>query len=286
MTAQNSHRAVSLVGEIDQLVTLPTIYFEIRRIIESPSSSIIDAAKAISMDVALTAKLLRIVNSPVYAQSRPVETVTRAVSMLGMNQIHDLCLAASLASAFSNIQPSLMDVERFWRDSLRRANCSRSLAKECGILDRERLFILGLLCDIGHLVMYLSIPEATSKLLLLRETSIEPLHLIEQRHLECDYAQVGAALLRRWGLPASLSLPVETHTNPRPGQAHALEAALLNLVVGAMHARAVKAEISTLTSVHAWEITGLTPEQVVQTLENGLTDMDPLVALFTEKQVA
>jgi HD-like signal output (HDOD) protein len=237
-------RADLLVKEVEQLLTLPSTYIEIRRVIDSPESGIIDAAKVIAMDAALTARLLRIVNSPMYAQTRPVETVTRAVSMLGMNQVHDLCLAVSLASCFERIHPELMDMEQYWHDSLTRAIAARALASHCGIYNRERLFVLGLLSDIGHMVMYMRIPDAAAKLVRIRETGDEPMHVIERRHLECDYAEVGGALLRRWRLPASIYLPIEQQSDPRHGQDHEVESAILHVVEAGMRIRTVKRDAS------------------------------------------
>jgi HD-like signal output (HDOD) protein len=277
-----ANRAEALVNEVEQLITLPTIYLELRRVIDAPESGIIDVAKVISMDAALTARLLRIVNSPAFAQSRPVETVTRAVSMLGMNQIHDLSLAACLASTFADIQPELMDVERFWHDSLARAVAARELARQCGILDRERLFVLGLLCDIGHMVMYMRIPEATAKLFRLRQASTEPMHVIEQRHLDCDYAQVGAALLRHWRLPDGIVLPIAQHTQPDSAQRHAVESALLHLVEAGLRTHSEKIDIDRLSHAAAWSITGLSREAVAQAITEADVSTDAMTGMFSE----
>ena len=174
------NRAQALVNGVDQLVTLPSIYFEIRRIIESPNSTIGDVAGAIATDPALSAKLLRIVNSPLYAQARSVETINRAIAMLGMVQVHDLTLTATLATSFARIPTGMMDMQRFWRDSVLRATLMKALALQSGIRERERSFLQGLLGDIGHLVMYLRIPDSSAAALYLTEATGEPLWRIEQ----------------------------------------------------------------------------------------------------------
>ncbi|MBK6744799.1 MAG: HDOD domain-containing protein [Hydrogenophilales bacterium] len=280
MGEPTSYRVEALVNEVDQLLTLPAIYVQIKSILDSPDSSIIEIAKAISMDVALTAKLLRIVNSPIYAQSRPVETVTRAVSMLGINQIHDLCLACCLADTFAHTHPSLMDVERFWRESLQRAISARDLARKCGILNGERLFVLGLLSDIGHMVMFMRIPEMAAKLFLLKQSSTEPIHLIERRHLDFDFAQVSGALLRRWRLPSGIYLPIEQHSAPRAGQSHAIESALLHLVSGAIQAHDTGTEVQGMTTSEAWEIVGLPPEDIIESLAASLDSANAMRPIF------
>jgi HD-like signal output (HDOD) protein len=229
MDTTTSNRARALVNGIDQLVTLPTIYFEIRRIIESPNSTIADVAGAISTDPALSAKLLRIVNSPLYAQTRSVETLNRAIAMLGMVQVHDLTLTASLATSFARIPPSMMDMSRFWRDSVLRAALMKTLALRSGIRERERSFLQGLLGDIGHMVMYLRIPDTSAAALALAEATGEPLWQIERRDLGCDFAEVGGQLLQDWGLPAGIHGVVSQQCEPVPGKLHAREAALLHI---------------------------------------------------------
>jgi len=226
-----ANRADALIHGIEQLVTLPAVYFEIRRVIESPNSTMMDIARTISTDPALAAKMLRIVNSPLYAQSRPVETITRAVSMLGMIQIHDLALAASLSSSFARIPVGVMDMARFWRGSVLRACLMKALAVRAGLREQERSFLQGLLSDIGHLVMYLRIPDACAVVLHQAQTGNTPLYRIERDNLGCDYAQVGASLLRRWHLPAGVHEVVAMQNTPAESTQYRREAALLHIAV-------------------------------------------------------
>lgn len=281
-----SEKAQQLVREVDRLITLPSVYFEIRRLVESQNSDIIEVAKAISTDAALTARLLRIVNSPAYAQSRPVVTVSRAVSMLGLNQIHDLCLAACLATTFSRIRPRLIDVATYWRNSVLRATTARVLAKQCRVLDLERLFILGLLADIGHMVIYMRIPEEAAHLVVLPDGKQVPLDVIERQHLGCDYAEVGAELLKHWRLPEAIWQPIAHQVAPQAGSPHALEGAMLNVIGAALHAREAHGDVQALAAPAAWEITGLTPEQVTEALAAGEADIDGLTAIFAEQMAA
>ena len=255
-----SNRAEELVNGVSQLVSLPTIYFEVKRVIESPNSSLSDLANTISLDPALAAKLLRIVNSPFYAQSRLVETITRAVSMLGTNQIHDLTLAASLASTFARIPPSKMDVARFWHGSVFRAEAVKTLAIECGLRDKERFFVQGLLSDIGHMVMYLKVPEQAIEALHAAENGQASLNIAEQRALGYDYAEVGGALLRAWGLPSPIHVPITHHMNPEVGAPHAMETALLNIAASMAWSEEHAVPPDSQVVPAAWTISGLSPD--------------------------
>lgn len=279
-------RAQQLVSQVDGLLTLPSVYFEIRRLVDSPNTDIVEVAKAISKDPALTARLLRIVNSPVYAQARPVVTVSRAVSMLGLNQIHDLTLAASLATTFSRVHPRLMDVQTFWRHSLLRAFTTRTLARLLRYVDRERFFVLGLLADLGHMVIYMRLPDQAVKLEGIARTDARPLHVLEREHLGCDYAQTGAALLRHWKLPESIWRPVEQQTAPAPGVPDAAESALLHLAGAAVSAADRRGEVTAFADPAAWEISGLTPEQVSGAFAEAEYAIDDMAALFMDQKAA
>lgn len=274
-----TEQAATLVRGIEQLIVLPSVYFKLRHIIDSPGSSTAQIAEIISADAALAAKLLRLVNSPYYAPSRPVETISRAVGMLGTTQIHDLALACSLSTSLAEIRPPLMDVEGFWCDSLLRAVCARELSPDCGFLDHERLFVLGLLSDIGHMVMFMRIPEVMAQILSGSKGDHEPICLRERRRLGCDYAEVGSALLRRWGLPDGIARPIEQHADPQAQQPYAVETAILHLVDAAVRYGPGE-HIERLTSSAAWHLTGQSPDDLNEVLAAGRASAAVVASIF------
>jgi HD-like signal output (HDOD) protein len=267
-----ANRADALIHGIEQLVTLPAVYFEIRRVIESPNSTMMDIARTITTDPALAAKMLRIVNSPLYAQSRPVETITRAVSMLGMIQIHDLALAASLSSSFARIPVGVMDMARFWRGCVLRACLMKALAARAGLREQERSFLQGLLSDIGHLVMYLRIPDACAVVLHQAKGSDEPLYRIERLNLGCDAAQVGASLLRRWGLPEGIHHVMAMQNEPEECTAYAQETALLNIATTLAWAHDYGQDGTAAIRPAVWALSKLDPACVPGILAESLED--------------
>jgi HD-like signal output (HDOD) protein len=202
--------------------------------------------------------------------------------MLGMNQIHDLSLAACLASTFERIPPGRMDMTKFWRNSMRRAVAARELARACGVMDRERLFVQGLLSDVGHMVMYLRIPDAATQLLGLIASARRPVYLIEREQLDCDWGQVGGALLKTWGLPPGIFDAVTWHADPKAYQPHALEAALLHLVASAMLADELGLNFEEIVVPDAWAISGLTREQLAETIADSEEIAKPILALFLD----
>ncbi|QYZ65789.1 MAG: HDOD domain-containing protein [Gammaproteobacteria bacterium (ex Lamellibrachia satsuma)] len=138
-----------------KLISLPDIYLRLKSVLEDPNYTMESVAWAINHDPAITVRLLRIVNSAYFGLATQIDSVSRAVNLLGAQGVHDLVLAASVAQSFTNISNEVMDMERFWRTSVVCAITSRELASLCSSSDGERLFVCGLLHDIGHLVSHL-----------------------------------------------------------------------------------------------------------------------------------
>jgi HD-like signal output (HDOD) protein len=209
-----THTAQELALRTTELVTLPAIYHRVKEVFDDPEGSVLDLAKVVVADPGITMRVLRVVNSVFYGFPGKVETMSRAVSVLGMQQVHDIVLATTVTAVFSGMRPERMDVTRFWRASAMRGLLSRAAAKSCGLLDAERLFVGGLLADIGHMVMYMHAPkQAEQALVESRTTGVAP-EVIERELIGCDYAQVGEALLRAWQLPTSFAVAIGAQLDP------------------------------------------------------------------------
>ena len=203
-----------LIQDCEDLPTLPDVYLRVREVVEDPTASMVDLARALSVDTALTARVLKLVNSPFYGLSGKIETVSRAASVLGMQPIHDLVLASSVATTFSKIPASVFDMKAFWRNSVERGLLARVLAKTCNLMDSERLFVGGLLSDIGHLVLFQKIPDLAAKVLSQAKKEGKIRVTFEQDLLGFDSAEVGAELLKQWQLPANYQQATLYHMNP------------------------------------------------------------------------
>jgi HD-like signal output (HDOD) protein len=204
----------TLAREVLDLVSLPEIYLKVRELLDDPGSSLADIAQVISVDPGLTSRILRIANSAFCGFAAVIETVPHAMSLLGTQQIHDLVLATSIARAFSGIPEELVNMEQFWRTSVLCGAHAKVIADNCGILDSERMFTVGLLAHVGRLVLYLRLPTA------MREAHVDAsqkgisIPQALENKLGFDDAAVAGELLFTWKLPDSLVEPVRQHTHP------------------------------------------------------------------------
>ena len=223
------HLAQELVAYVDRLATLPDVYLKIRAALDDPDVSIAEVADVIATDPALTAALLRLGNSAFYGYARKIESINRAVSLIGLEQVHDLVLATSVTAMFSGIRPQRMDMARFWRDSIRRGMLASELARSKRGFSPERLFVAGLLADAGHLVMYVAAPDLMALVLDTSPSQGDTLPDVERRIIGCDFAEVGAALTAKWQLPVIFGVLIGSQLQPEAAGDNVQAAAMLNI---------------------------------------------------------
>jgi HD-like signal output (HDOD) protein len=221
--------ANELVQSCTSVFTLPEIYFRVRDVVDDPNSTMDDLAEVLKLDPAISARLLRIVNSPLYGFPKQIDTVTRAVNLLGTQAINDLVTATTIGRTFSGMPIQLMDVSMFWRKSVLCALLAGKIAKSCGLEESERFFIAGLLRDIGHLVLYQTIPRRAQSALVeagYLETSLAE---VEQSSIGCDFAEVGAELIRSWGMPVQIEQAIRCQLSPNDAGEFIIHASVVHL---------------------------------------------------------
>lgn len=260
---------VELVQGIRGLVTLPDVFIRINQLVEKPDSTVAQIAEAIGRDPAFTVRLLRVANSPFYGFSSSIDTVSKAVSVIGTSQIRNLALSTAIASSFDGLPNDLVSMPNFWRHSLYCALASRLLAKRAGRCDAEAVFTGGLLHDIGELVIFNRMPELARSSLQLVLDSAEAMgvHEAERQVIGFDHAEVGGELARQWKLPVLLEECIAFHHAPAVAQYYPREAAIVHIA----NAMAVMAELDTLAhddvspiDPHAWNVLKLDEDEVLE----------------------
>ncbi|PCI68783.1 MAG: hypothetical protein COB26_07470 [Piscirickettsiaceae bacterium] len=200
-----------LVDKSGELGSLPDVCLRLNAGIDDPHFSATDLADILMLDTALSTTLLKIVNSAFYNFKAPIDTITRAITVVGMTDLRNLVFAASAVGAFKNIASDLVDMGDFWIHSLYTAVSARCLATHYSVLHPERLFVMGLLHDVGHLLMYHHMPKESSDVLMITDNDPNLVVEAEKDVFGFTHAQVGAALLKQWRLPDVIVDSVENH---------------------------------------------------------------------------
>jgi HD-like signal output (HDOD) protein len=216
----------------NRLFSLPDILFQLKEMIHNPDVSLNDIGKVITKEPALTARLLRVVNSPFYGFQSKIDTVTRAITVVGVDDLYNLILATYVVEKFAGIPSEIIDMTDFWMRSVHCGVVAKLLSKHS--LDRisERMFITGLLHDIGSLILYQKMPNESREILIATNYDRRLLAELEQERLGFTHADVTCELMKLWGLPASLYEPIGKYLDPdNAAQDYQSETYLLNMAI-------------------------------------------------------
>ena len=219
----------ALIQDSVELFSLPDIYFQISEMISDPRFNAKDMGRIISKDPSLSARLLKIVNSSFYAFQARVDTIPRAITIVGIEDLKNLVLATSVIDKFNDIPGELIDMTDFWLRSVQCGVIAKLLAKESSVLHCERLFLAGLLHDLGSLVLYYKLPDKSREVLLAADYDRRLVGGLEQEIIGFTHAEVGAELIKLWGLPESLYEAIGFYLSPEFSVVHNLDAYLLCL---------------------------------------------------------
>jgi putative nucleotidyltransferase with HDIG domain len=208
----------ALVGQVGTLPSAPTAFQEILACLQQPTASVADAARIIGRDAAMTANIMKMVNSAFFGARQPIVTTSRAVAYLGMDTLGALVLGHSV---FKSGQPTGIagfSLERLWDHSLQTGIAARSIAlcEKLPPAEAEKAFLAGVLHDVGKIVF------ATRKTAPL-DGAGETEDAATQ--MEAHHAEVGAYLLGLWGFPNTIVEAVACHHRPSASSGDALSLA-------------------------------------------------------------
>jgi len=274
-----------LVQDISGLVTLPDVYLRINRLIEDPKSTASDIANVIGQDAALTIRLLKVANSSIYSFPSSVDTVAKAVTIIGTSRIRSLALSLTVADKFNVLLNDLVSMDNFWMHSLLCALAARNLGKRTRCRDPDVLFTAGLLHDIGELILFNRYPELSKQALLMVLDSDEEInvHEAELKLFGFHHADVGGALARQWKLPPLLEECIGYHHDLAKAKKYPRETALVHLA----NVLALMAEIDSLDfsdveliDPQAWDYTGLSQDIVEPVVSEVQAEFAEVKGLF------
>ncbi len=191
--------------ENDKLVlpTLPEVALRVRDTLEDENSSLIDVAKIITSDAALSARMIQVSNSPLLRAANPIESVEAAVTRMGSNMIRNLVTSMVMEQMFqATSDVTDKRLRKIWEHSTEVAAISHALASQFTKLQPEQAMLAGLVHDIGALPI-LSRAEDYPDLLDDEETL--------DRIINSVHTTIGAEILRKWNFPEELILVAEEH---------------------------------------------------------------------------
>ncbi len=181
----------------------PGVATHIIELARDPDIEMGKVAKALSMDSALSAKILRIANSPLYAQRRKSENLRQALVVLGLNATLTLALSFSLVKSLRNGKANGISHPFYWRRALLAATAARALADAMRQSMAEEIFLAALLQDVGMLALDKAVPDLYAAGEALQRDHVA-LAQTEFKRVQADHAEIGGWLMRTWNMPERL----------------------------------------------------------------------------------
>ena len=256
----------------------PDYYFKLKKVIENPRSSFKAIAEVILHDPALSARILKVANSPFFNPGFKVESIDRALTFIGMNQLEELVLGTAVMESFKDIPTDLIDINAFWKHSIGCALGARLIAEHIREPGKDRFFLLGILHDIGSLIIYKKAPKAAQKALELSEENSEFLFQIETQIHGFNHADVAASLFRLWKLPEELVQVIAKHHIPSQSKTFSKDASIIylaDLLAHGLHLRGTgegfTPPIDDALLNNLWKDLWLTPKDISE-LQKQLKD--------------
>ena len=243
---------------------------EIEAALQSPQCNLNSIGDAIQKDPDLTARLLRLANSPFFGFANRLSTVAEAVSLLGIQQIQDMIVASSVLEQFKGVSDKFVNMDSFWRHSLAVGICARLLAMERRLPKPDKFFVAGLLHDVGRLVLFSQAADQAEKVFECSQAEKILLRDAEKKVLGYDHQQIAAELLQSWSYPNVLVQAVAFHHAPNNSVAR-LDAAVVHIadhLVNAMGIGSSGERFIPSLDEKAWAVLGLEPEILGRLVED------------------
>jgi putative nucleotidyltransferase with HDIG domain len=202
----------NVVKNLQDLPTLPAVVHRLRQALTDQRASAGDIARIITCDVAISAKILKLVNSSYYALEKRVDSIQHAVAYLGFNNVYNLILNLSVLNIFSaKLSASVFKWRDFWHHCAATALTSKIVATQTGYKDIEAAFTAGLLHDLGKVIMGCSFQDAFGD--IISKASEEKTSFLdaENKLFKVDHMEVGALASKFWKLPPLVQAAIKHH---------------------------------------------------------------------------
>ena len=278
----NQKVAAMLKGPVD-LPSAPFVIERLHSLISSDDTSSHQIAEVVETDQAFTARILKLVNSPFYGFARQIRSVEEAITILGLNAVHQLLLATSVLQTLGS-GSHVLDAKDFWRHSFGVGSLARRmLSREDSDVQGEALSS-GILHDIGRLLLLKADPQRFSA--FLEEGAVAYDISREKEIFGMDHQELGAMLAEKWRFPDGVTAAIRYHHSPLAATTHQRLVATINVADIVCHAAQVgnsgRLYVTEFTPT-SWKTLGLSMNDLEKALRLALDDVDEAQRAILDK---
>ena len=254
---------IAAIGGLESIPRPPATVQALEKVLADADAGVIAVAAVVSRDAALTARILRVVNSSFFGVGRQVTRVDAAVNFMGVSLVRAITLADGATRSFV-VAPDALDLDEWNRHAVRVAAIARDITLKTCPNDRalaDEAFLAGLLHDVGQVVLAGVAPQVWKEIEKQAASELRPLNEIEVRQGRVSHALVGAYLLSLWGLPSSVVEAVAFHHTPERLAGHMFDATIAVHVADALSVRS-DARVAPALNMDCLRGAGITGEHL------------------------
>jgi putative nucleotidyltransferase with HDIG domain len=273
---------------VKEIPTLPTIYQQLFQMLQDPNVEVSEIAEVISKDQSLAAKVLHLVNSAFYAKNEKINTISRAVVILGFQAVRTATLATGVFDYFEGENEKEEEsLAQYWKHSIAVASICQVIARETGKAQPEEAFVIGLLHDTGKLVMKNYFPQDFQEVIETLKNNPTSWYEAERSLFRVDHAIIGKAIFRSWKFPENVIEAIQLHHNPSPKCSNPELVALVHLADYLAYQVGQGAPLSpgpSECSAVSYKALGITPEETLdlqETFREEITQAAGMLELST-----
>lgn len=276
-------QALSAIGEI---ATLPEVTVKIIEVVEDPKGTARDLHAVIKRDPALSAKVLKVVNSAFYGLPGQVANVDRAIVLLGLSAVKNIAIAASISRMFKGGRPDdLFNARELWRHSSAVAVAAKKISIAAGnVAGHDEMFLAGLIHDLGLLMERQAFGDKLNEVVRRAQAGEGNFLDLEREVIGATHQDFGDALTTKWKFPRHLRAAVAFHHNP---EALSQELRKVGMIVRCADVLCCQEEIGFSLTAAGEEFTeellqgvGITVEQLVEARDTMEEDLEECLAIL------
>ena len=225
---QMIERAEILVGAVDDLPTIPIVATKVLQLLDDPDVSVEEIADLMLSDQVMTARVMKLINSPVYKPTQEITSLKRALVYLGLRHVRELALTTSVINAFDGTSGAL-ELNAFWEHSFGVGMVSKIIAQKIGYQDLEKAYIAGIIHDLGEVFLSNFLREPFLE--VLEYIKVHPVKLVdaEAELLGTTHCEIGLCMARKWNFPDAYCDVIAYHHNPGEATVDPILCAIVNL---------------------------------------------------------
>jgi HD-like signal output (HDOD) protein len=248
-----------LVKFASKSFTLPDTCVNLRVALDDPRKDMADIAQLISVDPSLSGKILKLANSALFRFPSQIETVTKALNVIGGEAAYNISIAETANIAFKTFNSSVINFAAYWQKAVMCGVIAKSIAQQKQLRGSERFFVLGILQSLSELIVASKHTQAYTK--FKNDEEIAAPLAKQMKHFRFTFPECSGLIIEEWKLPLSLVVPLKTLKHP-PSEKMSLDGSILYIAIAICEVEGDNIKMENLPQINlqAIEMVGLTDE--------------------------